>query len=310
MSLTILYRGPLSSCNYGCTYCPFAKHHETDEEHAVDARALEKFLSWCEARTAPLRVFFTPWGEALTQRRYQHALSRLSLLPHVEKVAIQTNLSARLDFLETCDPKKVGIWATYHPDWTKEDRFVEQTERLREKGVSFSVGVVGFPKFRSALDSLRQRLPSDVYVWVNAVKSSDAGYTDDDLAHFARVDPLFPTNNARHPSLGRACAGGHTVISVDGDGVARSCHFIKAPLGNLYDANFEQVLKPRPCSAATCGCHIGYVHLEYLGLEQVFGAGILERNPRSVEALVQLERADQRGDQPERSGDGSQHAPR
>ena len=42
------------------------------------------------------------------------------------------------------DPKKVGIWATYHPDWTKEDRFVEQTERLREKGVSFSVGVVGY----------------------------------------------------------------------------------------------------------------------------------------------------------------------
>ena len=43
-SLSVLYRGPLSSCNYGCTYCPFAKHHETDAEHAVDARALERFL--------------------------------------------------------------------------------------------------------------------------------------------------------------------------------------------------------------------------------------------------------------------------
>ena len=25
----ILYRGPLSSCNYGCEYCPFAKHAES-----------------------------------------------------------------------------------------------------------------------------------------------------------------------------------------------------------------------------------------------------------------------------------------
>jgi hypothetical protein len=276
-SLKVLYRGPLSSCNYGCTYCPFAKHHETDEEHAVDARALERFLQWCEARVSPLRVFFTPWGEALTQRRYQEALSRLSKLPHVEKVAIQTNLSARLDFLDTCEPSKVGIWATYHPEWAKEPRFLEQCARLKDAGVSFSVGVVGFPKFRGALDSLRAKLPDSVYVWVNAVKSSDAGYSEEDLTHFARVDPLFPLNNARHPSLGRACAGGHTVISVDGDGVARSCHFIREPIGNVYEAGFDEALKARPCTAATCGCHIGYVHLEYLGLDQVFGSGLLER---------------------------------
>lgn len=47
-ALTVLYRGPLSSCNYGCAYCPFAKHHESDAEHAVDAAALERFLGWAE----------------------------------------------------------------------------------------------------------------------------------------------------------------------------------------------------------------------------------------------------------------------
>jgi hypothetical protein len=72
------------------------------------------------------------------------------------------------------------------------------------------------------------------------------------------------------------------VLSVDGDGVARSCHFIRAPLGNLYDTNFEAMLAPRACTAATCGCHIGYVHLEYLGLQQVFGRGILERVPQRL----------------------------
>lgn len=279
MTLSILYRGPLSSCNYGCAYCPFAKHHETDEEHAVDAAALERFLGWCEGWKKPLRVFFTPWGEALTQARYQDAIVRLSRFAHVEKVAIQTNLSARLDFLERCEPTKVGVWATYHPEWAKEDRFVSQCEALLARGVSLSVGVVGFPRFRSALDSVRARLPERVYVWVNAVKSSDAGYTADDLDHFSRVDPLFELNATRHPSEGRACAGGHSVISVDGEGTVRSCHFIREPLGNLYAADFEECLTARPCRAKTCGCHIGYVHLEHLKLGEVFGSGILERAP-------------------------------
>ncbi|MDX2015794.1 MAG: STM4011 family radical SAM protein [Myxococcaceae bacterium] len=286
MTLSILYRGALSSCNYGCGYCPFAKHHESDEEHAHDARQLERFLSWCERRASPLRVFFTPWGEALTQRRYQDALVRLSRLGHVEKVAIQTNLSARLDFLAQSEPSKLGVWATYHPEWTTEARFLAQCERLLECGVSFSVGVVGFPRFREALDSLRAKLPPHVYVWVNAVKSSDAGYQPEDLAHFTAVDPLFPVNQVRHPSLGRACAGGHSVISVDGEGVVRSCHFIRAPLGNLYDERFDEVLKPRPCAAATCGCHIGSAHLEHLKLGEVFGDGILERNPLGPRAHV------------------------
>lgn len=280
MTLSILYRGPLSSCNYGCAYCPFAKKHETDEEHAVDARALERFLGWCAAYGKPLRVFFTPWGEALTQRRYHEAIARLTHLPHVEKVAVQTNLSARLDWLATCAPSKLGVWATYHPDWTTRARFLTQCEALRAAGVDFSVGVVGFPSVKDELLALREALPPDVYVWVNAVKSLAETYTANELALFTRVDPLFPLNVKAHPSKGRACRGGETVISVDGEGTVRSCHFLRAPLGNLYAPDFEQVLKARPCSAESCGCHIGYVHLDYLGLEQVFGSGILERVPR------------------------------
>lgn len=280
MTLSILYRGPLSSCNYGCEYCPFAKKHESDEEHAVDAAALERFVRWCEGYGKPLRVFFTPWGEALTQRRYQAALARLTHVPHVEKVAVQTNLSAKLDWLDACEPSKLGVWATYHPDWVKRSRFLAQCDALRAKGVAFSVGVVGFPKAKEELLAVRAALPPDVYVWVNAVKSLADEYTAEDLALFTRVDPLFPLNLKAHPSKGRACRGGETVISVDGDGTVRSCHFLRAPLGNLYASDFEQVLKARPCSADTCGCHIGYVHLDYLGLDQVFGSGILERVPK------------------------------
>jgi uncharacterized Fe-S cluster-containing radical SAM superfamily enzyme len=87
--LTILYRGPLSGCNYGCAYCPFALRRETRAEHAADNRALRRFVSWVETQKSwRVSVFFTPRGEALLRRRYQEALAALTNLPHVGQVAI------------------------------------------------------------------------------------------------------------------------------------------------------------------------------------------------------------------------------
>jgi MoaA/NifB/PqqE/SkfB family radical SAM enzyme len=278
--LTLLYRGPLSSCNYGCAYCPFAKHHETPDEHSLDGEKLERFVSWCEAFGRPLRVFFTPWGEALTQVRYQRAMVRLSGLPHVQKVAIQTNLSANLSWLEAAEISKIGLWATYHPEWTKSGRFLKQCEKLTAMGVSFSVGIVGFPEAIEAMRDLREKLPKEIYLWVNAVKSLGVKYTSEHLQAFREVDKLFDFNLQKHPSFQKFCAGGHTVLSVDGDGVARSCHFIREPLGNLFTPGFVDSLQPKRCSAESCGCHIGYVHLEYLELNKIFGSGILERVPQ------------------------------
>jgi hypothetical protein len=59
----------------------------------------------------------------------------------------------------------------------------------------------------------------------------------------------------------------------------RRCHFIRERIGNIYDDDWERALQPRDCTNDTCGCHIGYVHLDYLELDKVFGAGILERVP-------------------------------
>ncbi|HLK59509.1 MAG TPA: STM4011 family radical SAM protein [Chthonomonadaceae bacterium] len=280
MNLTLLYRGPLSSCNYGCVYCPFAKHQETDAEHAADRRALERFVGWVAGRTEDrIAILFTPWGEALIRKRYQDALVVLTNLPHVEKAAIQTNLSCRLDWIERCDKAKLGFWATYHPSETKRDRFVAKCLDLHRRGVRFSVGVVGLREHEAEIEALREALPSDVYLWINAYKRVPDYYDTDLLRRFTAIDPLFPINTQRHPSLGRACRGGLSVLAVDGEGTIRRCHFIREPLGNLYAPDFETVLQPRPCTNETCGCHIGYVHMNDLGLYDVFGAGVLERIP-------------------------------
>lgn len=280
LELSILYRGPLSSCNYACDYCPFAKRHEGPAELAADRRALERFVGWvADHPHHQIAVLFTPWGEALVRRWYQDALIRLSNLPHVRRAAIQTNLSCRLDWVDACDKSRLALWTTFHPSEVARPRFVARCRELDRRGVRFSVGAVGLKENAADIEALRRELPPHVYLWVNAYKDRPDYYGEDDVRRFEALDPLFRVNTVRHASRGKACRAGHTVISVDGDGTVRRCHFIRQPLGNLYDADFERMLLPRPCSNETCGCHIGYVHLEELGLDRVFGAGILERIP-------------------------------
>ena len=99
-------------------------------------------------------------------------------------------------------------------------------------------------------------------------------------------------------SQGRACHAGETAISVIADGTARRCHFLPAPIGNIYDEDFEATLQPRPCTAESCRCHIGYSHLKALDLRALFRGGFLERRPESTpsrdDALRHITRFDER----------------
>jgi MoaA/NifB/PqqE/SkfB family radical SAM enzyme len=280
MNLSILYRGPLSSCNYACGYCPFAKRVESAAELARDHACLDRFVGWVAGHTADeIGVLFTPWGEALVRRWYQDALATLTHLPHVAKAAVQTNLSCKLDWVEACDRRSLALWCTYHPGETTRGRFLAKCRELLARRVRFSVGVVGLMEHATEIEAIRAELPADVYVWVNAYKREPDYYPPELLERFTRVDPLFPVNNTRHPSRGEPCRAGNTVIAVDGDGTVRRCHFVRDPIGNLYAADFEACLAERQCPNDTCGCHIGYVHLDRLKLYDTFAGGVLERVP-------------------------------
>lgn len=279
--LTILYRGPLSSCNYDCHYCPFAKRHETAEELAEDRQSLQRFLAWAVGYSQTrLSVFFTPWGEALTRRWYREAIRQLSHLPHVQKVAVQTNLSCSLDWLGSCQTDRLGLWCTYHPSQVARQSFLAQCRELHRQGVAHSVGMVGLKEDFAEMEAVRRELPETTYLWINALKREPGYYSESDIQRLEAVDPQFRWNTEYHASLGRACRCGDTVISVAGDGTIRRCHFLPEVLGNLYEPGFESCLKLRPCTKSTCGCHIGYVHMNHLELYQVYGEGVLERIPQ------------------------------
>ncbi|MCP3014505.1 STM4011 family radical SAM protein [Nocardiopsis dassonvillei] len=280
--LTLLYRGPLASCDYDCPYCPFAKRRDNPGTLRADRAALERFTGWVSALEAEhpgtrVSVLFTPWGEGLVRSWYRTAITRLSHLPHVERVAIQTNLSGRLGWLADCDPATAALWTTYHPGQVTHERFLAKARELDGMGVRFSVGVVGEPEHLEAARRMRAELPERVYLWVNAAEGRT--YTDAEAELWQALDPHFHYSRSPHPSRGLPCRTGDTVLSVNGDGDVRRCHFVDTPLGNLYDGSFTARLGPRACPLTSCDCHIGYVHLESLDLYDVFRGGVVERIP-------------------------------
>ncbi|WP_327421003.1 STM4011 family radical SAM protein [Streptomyces sp. NBC_01230] len=281
MDLTILYRGPLASCDYDCPYCPFAKRRDSPEQLRADRAALERFTAWAAARTGDrISVLFTPWGEGLVRSWYRRALVELAQLPHIGRVAIQTNLSGRTRWLAEAGESgrdRIALWCTYHPGQTPYDRFLAKCRELTGLGVRYSVGVVGLDEHLDEARRLRADLPGEVYLWVNAAEGRS--YTDEEADRWTSLDPLFPYSRDPHRSAGMPCRTGESVISVDGDGTVRRCHFVPAELGNLYDGSYRRALGPRACPLAVCDCHIGYVHLETLPLYDVFAGGVLERIP-------------------------------
>lgn len=285
MKLKILYRGPLNTCNYWCKYCPFEKTADDENLLMKDRDALDRFT----ARVInladdfeSLEVFFTPKGEALVHNWYRDAITYLSNMPHIKKVAVQTNLSCDLAWFKNCCPESTAFWATYHPGSVGRDTFLNKCSMLTKLGIPFSVGIVGIKEHFDDIRLMRRCLPDDVYLWINAFPGNHDYYCDSDAAFLNSIDPLFTYSLRNNESFGKVCRTGETVISVNGQGDIFRCYFVQERLGNFYTNSIENILKRRPCPNPTCDCHIGYVHLEELEMEKIFSDGVLERIPLCI----------------------------
>lgn len=262
MNLSVLYRGPLSSCNYSCGYCPFSKRTEPRPRLQRDQESLQRFVDWIGRQTEHRwHVLFTPWGEALVRRWYQQAVSQLSHCDHVDQVAIQTNLSCRLDWLDDCRADRVALWATFHPSECSGDRFVQQVQRALYRGVFVSAGAVAIPEHRGDLEQLRRCLPNQVRLWLNAQQPRPRPYEVDEKEFFSRIDSDFELTLRRWRSQGKSCLAGETVFTVDGDGDMRRCHFVSDVIGNIHSPAWMDALSPRACTRRYCDCYLGIAQL-------------------------------------------------
>jgi MoaA/NifB/PqqE/SkfB family radical SAM enzyme len=280
MHVSILYRGRLSSCNYDCPYCPFAKTYDSRAALRRDAEDLARFVDWAGRQAMQLSILFTPWGEGLVRRHYRDAMVRLSRLPQLQRVAIQTNLCVGTRWLDDANLDTLALWCTYHPGQVLRAAFLDRCRELSRRGVRYSVGMVAMHEHLDEIQALRAELSASVPLWINAYDQRPTGYySDDQVQLLQRVDPHFRFNLEPSPSQGAPCFTGENVISVDGDGNVQRCHFVKEPLGNLYDGSFEGKLRPRNCPNQLCDCFIGYAHRKDLPFQRDYSAGLLERVP-------------------------------
>lgn len=285
--LTLHFRGRLASCNYACPYCPFAKRRDSRATLQQDARDLQRFVDWTRPQPGPLRIGFTPWGEALIRQHYRRAMLDLAALPQVTQVSAQTNLSGPLAWLADAPAGKVSLWCTFHPGQTTLDRFVARCRHLASLNIRHSVGVVALHEHYADIRALRAALPGDVPMWFNAYDRRRPGYYSvDDLRWLESIDPFFAHNHSPGWSRGAACRAGEEALTIDGDGTVQRCHFIPTRLGNLYVDALDTMLKPRACSRFKCDCYIGYAHRKDLPFEQHFGHGLLARVPMGLPAAI------------------------
>lgn len=280
MSLSLLYRGRLSSCNYDCGYCPFAKARDSRDTLRRDADDLARLVAWAERQAMALSILFTPWGEGLVRKHYREAMVRLSHLPRLRRVAIQTNLCIGMRWLDRAHLDTLALWCTYHPGQVTRAAFLARCRELDRRGVRHSVGMVALHEHLEEIERLREELPARTPMWLNAYDQRPPGYYDEaQVARLLRIDPHFRYNLDPVPSLGAPCRAGEDVVSVDGDGNVRRCHFVAEPLGNLYDGSFAARLRARACPNAVCDCYIGYAHRKDLPFQADYAGGVLERVP-------------------------------
>ncbi len=258
MTYSLLYRGFLSSCNYSCGYCPFAKRADNRRQLLRDRQSVEHFSNWIAEQTSEQwKILFTPWGEALTRSWYRAALIRLSHLPQVLRAGAQTNLSCGVRWINECNLERLSLWTTFHPSEISASVFALKVMRLRERGVLLSVGMVAVPGLLSDVQDMRDRLPPDVYMWLNAQQPRRRPYSEDEIARYSQIDQNFQLTLRPVRSQGRPCPAGEVAFTVDGNGDMRRCHFVDAVIGNIYDAKWRSALMPRNCPNACCKCFLG-----------------------------------------------------
>ncbi len=283
---TILYRGNLKSCNYRCSYCPFAKHRALPIEMEKDRRSFDRFCDSIEKRAQSFSigaVFITPYGEASIHRWYWEGLSLLAGIPEIDRVGMQTNLSFSV---EEClkgfeFAHKLCIWATFHPEMTTVDEFVSKCHELVKNHVMVCAGAVGVPENIPLLRELREKLSPVIYLWINKMDGLKRNYRPDEIEAFVQLDPFF-TYELKNPDAAvQMCADR---CFVEADGKIHTCNISRTKDMNWYDASEEEIFEP-VCSRKRCTCYLAYGGRADFALRNIFGEYPIYRIPEKFRAI-------------------------
>lgn len=288
----IYYRGLLSSCNYSCTYCCFAKSKPDKTELSRDKECLKRFCDFIDTTEFKneVSIFFTPYGEGLVHDHYVEAIGKLAINPKCKYVSCQTNLSFNeYEFLEKLralkvDLSKVKLWASCHPEMVSIDKFVDKVKLLKAS-IDLCVGIVAIPGALENVFEFRKQLPKDVYMWINAKEREKTRYTESEVKSLIEVDPLFYNELKRNKVQNSCCNAGSDSVFIRANGDVFACHINKNRMFNIYTN--QSVVEPFKCDKRFCDCYLSYSNRYDLELERYFGEYTPIRVPlkKDIEAI-------------------------
>ena len=280
---TIIYRGNLKSCNYRCSYCPFAKHRALPVEMEKDRQSFVRFCDSIEKRVQTFSigaVFIAPYGEATIHHWYWEGLSRLAEMPEIDRVGMQTNLSFSVEerLKGFAYAHKLCIWATFHPEMTTVDEFVSKCHQLVKNNVMVCAGAVGVPENLPLLRELREKLSPVVYLWINKMDGLKRNYRLGEIEAFVQLDPFF-AYELKHPDAAvQMCADR---CFVEADGKIHTCNISRTKDMNWYDGSEKDIFEP-VCGRKRCTCYLAYGGRVDFALRHIFGEYPIYRIPEKL----------------------------
>ena len=282
---TLLYRGSLKSCNYHCSYCPFSKHPITAREIKKDKDQWFSFIQTFTEKASPLDIhsfLLVPDGEAVIHPWYWQGLAHISACSWIDAAGAQTNLSfpiqKSLSYFGQCGGKreKLRIWATFHPEMTTAETFAGKCAMLAEAGIALCAGAVGVPENIGLLQSLREKLPENIYLWVNKMDGLKRPYSKEEQHAILEIDPYFLQELTPVLADADKCRGR---LFVEGNKKLRTCN-ISGTLDMNWDTLCDSLRLPEPqCRRRICSCYLAYAGRSDFVNQSVFGPYPLLRIP-------------------------------
>jgi hydroxymethylpyrimidine pyrophosphatase-like HAD family hydrolase/MoaA/NifB/PqqE/SkfB family radical SAM enzyme len=284
----ICFRGFLSSCNYSCSYCSFAKSRLCETELMKDKECLNRFCNFIDSTEFrnEISVFLTPYGEGLIHQYYIDTIVRLALNPKCRVISCQTNLSFNADaFIRSLkaskvDLSKIKLWASCHPEMVSIDEFVNKVNQLKAS-IDLCTGIVAIPEDLQNVFELRKRLPKDIYMWINAKEREKTKYSHSQVKSLIQADPLFSRELQKYRVQNSCCHAGNDSVFIRANGDVFPCHMNKKRLFNIYTDSGP--VPPFQCNRRFCDCYLAYSHRFNSNLGRYFGDYVPVRVPHKKE---------------------------
>ena len=257
------------ACNFRCSYCFLAGKWDA----AYRENRYPGVNKWIEAWERIYEKYGSchihcSGGEPFTYPDFFVLISHLSEKHTLE---FSTNLSFDVNnFIKNIDSKKVRLNASFHPEFSDFEGFLERTLRLKTSGFLTSVSFVAYPSHLKDMEEIsagcRKRgitLIVQLFRGNYQDKSYPESYTESEVELIKLYGASFSANRTQlihhlneKTEAKKMCQMGQVYgkIYASAD-VYRCCSNGALKIGNLLDdGDFKLLGEPQPCEIEDCIC--------------------------------------------------------